>query len=260
MDEIYTIVIDVLSKNNSNSVVDIRNKINDIIQLLHDNNKNKIAINLLKQITITMDLIIKTIGDNSSRLITLLKNLDNIKNQINSMNSKFEKLIKNRNYGTKYYGDAKYVGELKNGIREGKGVLYLNDGNRYEGEFKNDKKEGKGIYYWNSGLWKGDRYEGDWKNNNKDGKGIYYFSNGNKYDGDWKNDKFEGKGIYYFTNGNRYEGDWKNDKKDGKGVWYWSDGDRAIGDFKDGEAIGLFAKLCKNGEIKTLNLNKYHNV
>ena len=40
---------------------------------------------------------------------------------------------------------------------EGRGILYLNNGNKYEGHFNNDLKEGKGIYYFNNG----DRYEGD---------------------------------------------------------------------------------------------------
>ena len=77
MDDTYSIVKDILSTNNTNMVVDIKNKIDDIIKLLYDNNKNKIAINLLKQITITMNSIIKNINDNSDKLNTLLKNMDN---------------------------------------------------------------------------------------------------------------------------------------------------------------------------------------
>ena len=34
------------------------------------------------------------------------------------------------------------------GIREGKGIMYYNNGDRYEGDWKNDKKEGKGKYYY----------------------------------------------------------------------------------------------------------------
>ena len=64
-------------------------------------------------------------------------------------------MIDNNN---KIYEFGKYVGELKNDKREGKGIMYYNDGDIYEGEYKNDKKEGKGIYYFNNGQWKGDRY------------------------------------------------------------------------------------------------------
>ena len=50
-------------------------------------------------------------------------------------------------------------------LREGKGIFYINNGNRYEGDWKNDKYEGKGIFYYN----KGDKYEGDFKNGLKEG-------------------------------------------------------------------------------------------
>ncbi len=54
--------------------------------------------------------------------------------------------------------------------------------------------DGKGIYYLNNG----DKFEGEYKNDKAEGKGIYYYINGNKYDIEWKNDKTEGKVIYYF--------------------------------------------------------------
>ena len=79
---------------------------------------------------------------------------------------------------------------------------------KYIGEFKNDLRDGKGIVYYNSGS----RYEGDWKNNKMEGKGIYYYNDGNRYEGDWKNDKKEGKGIYYFNNNDREMGDYQNGK------------------------------------------------
>ena len=156
---------------------------------------------------------------------------------------------------TKIYNIGKYVGEYKNGKREGKGIFYYNNGNRYEGDFKNDKKEGKGKFYYNSGKWKGNRYEGDFKNDKKEGKGIFYYNNGNRYEGDFKNDKKEGKGIYYFNNSNRYEGDIKNGKSDGEGIYYYSNGDRKMGDYINGTKIGIHVTLHKNGDITS----KYYN-
>ena len=55
----------------------------------------------------------------------------------------------------------RYIGQVVNGLREGKGIYYWNNGDRYEGEWKNGKMEGKGIYYYNNEPWKGDRYEGE---------------------------------------------------------------------------------------------------
>ena len=89
-----------------------------------------------------------------------------------------------------FYDDngEKYIGEMKNGLKEGKGRMYFNNGSRYEGDFKNDKMEGKGILYFNDG-----RYEGDFKNDKMEGKGILYGLNGPILDGNWKDGKFTGK-------------------------------------------------------------------
>ena len=69
------------------------------------------------------------------------------------------------------YANGRYIGNVHCGLREGKGIIYFNNGDRYEGDWKNDKKEGKGIFYFNNG----DRYEGDFKNDTFEGKGIYYY-------------------------------------------------------------------------------------
>ena len=63
-----------------------------------------------------------------------------------------------------------YIGELKNTyfkrIKEGKGIYYYFKNNffgrkKYEGDWKNDKKEGKGILYYNNGT----KQEGEWQDN-----------------------------------------------------------------------------------------------
>jgi len=42
-----------------------------------------------------------------------------------------------------------YIGEWKNGNREGYGCMYwAKSGDRYEGEWKNDNICGKGAYVW----------------------------------------------------------------------------------------------------------------
>ena len=154
----------------------------------------------------------------------------------------------------KFYNDngEKYIGEIKNNIKEGRGILYYNKCDRrkkYEGYFKNGLREGKGVLYYNNG----NLYKGDWKQNKREGKGIYYFKNGDKYEGDFKNGLKEGKGIMYFKNGDKYEGDWKNDKREGKGIYYFNNGDRRMGDWKNNEKIGKHVKLTKDGEVKIEN-------
>ena len=52
---------------------------------------------------------------------------------------------------TQIYPNGKYIGEFKNGMRDGKGIFYFLDGARYEGDYKCDKREGKGIIYYSNG-------------------------------------------------------------------------------------------------------------
>ena len=166
--------------------------------------------------------------------------LDNLNERKNSENKiEFFTKIKEKTYE---YG--KYIGEFKNDLREGKGIIYYNDGDRYEGEFKNDLRDGKGNYYFNDGS----RYEGDWKIDLREGKGIFYYNNGNKYEGDFKNGLGEGKGIFYYNNGQRYEGEFKNSKIEGKGVFYFINGDRYEGNYKNERAEGKGIMYYSNGD------------
>ena len=139
----------------------------------------------------------------------------------------------------KKYKIGKYIGELKNDKREGKGIMYYNSGNRYEGDFRNDKREGKGIYYYNNG----DRYEGDFKNDKREGNGIYYYNNGDRYEGGYKNEKRDGKGIYYFNDGSKFEGNFKRDKAEGKGIIYNAIGEKEIGNFSKNKPVLNHANL-----------------
>ena len=45
----------------------------------------------------------------------------------------------------------KFLGEMKNNIKEGYGILYYKNGERYEGDWKNDIREGYGIIYSSNG-------------------------------------------------------------------------------------------------------------
>ena len=140
-----------------------------------------------------------------------------------------------------FYNDKgeKYLGEMKNGLKVGKGILYYDKDNKnkrekYEGDFKNDKPDGKGILFWVDGS----RYEGEWKNDKKEGKGKIIYSNGAWYEGDWKNGKREGQGIYYWNNGDKYEGNWKNNLREGKGIYYYKDGKIENGFWKKDKYLG----------------------
>ena len=95
------------------------------------------------------------------------------------------------------FDNGRYVGQVVNGLREGKGIIYFNNGDRYEGDFRNGKSEGKGIYYYNTG----DKYEGDFRNDKREGKGIMYYHNGDRMMGDYYNGKAIGKHVMLTRNG-----------------------------------------------------------
>ena len=54
-----------------------------------------------------------------------------------------------------------------------KGTYYFPSGNKYVGEYKDGKRNGKGTFTWTNG----DKYVGDWKYDNFNGQGIYYNRN-----------------------------------------------------------------------------------
>ena len=63
--------------------------------------------------------------------------------------------------GELIFPNGKYVGEIKDGKREGKGTFYYNDGARFEGIWVNNKAYGKGIHYFSSGGERSGFWDGD---------------------------------------------------------------------------------------------------
>ena len=167
--------------NNNNLLVAIVNDLHKIINNSHDN----LIIKRIGDIINKMNIII---NDNKKNTELIIGRISLLKNQ---MNSKLDKLNINNNNPLNNqvinYKDGRYVGQILNGLREGKGIKYWNDGARYEGDWKNDKREGKGIFYWKNG----DIYEGDWRNDKIFGKGIIYYNDGNREMGDY----YDGKPI-----------------------------------------------------------------
>ena len=182
-----------------------------------------------------------------------LKNINNITEIIDNVSNNFKKIIENQNiFDPKYIIDNngnKYIGEMINNIKEGKGILYYKNGDIYEGEFKNNKMEGRGIFHNKLGC----IYDGEFKDDKFNGRGLLKLYNGEKYDGIFKNNLFEGRGIFYFEDGKRYEGEFKNCLIEGKGIIYDKNGDISIGKFKAEKKIGKHFILRSNGKFKTQN-------
>ena len=176
-------------ENLKNAISKFKNKIKIIKEILDK------TINILDTYYSLNNEIVNNY-DVSKRNYNLLQNL----NYLNTNNAQLTKEIDDVINNDKvyefsidnFYNDygEKYIGEIKNKLMEGKGILYYNKDNinnykRYEGEFKNGKKEGKGIIYYKNG----DKYVGDWKDDLREGKEILYYNSGRKYEGDWKNNE-----------------------------------------------------------------------
>ena len=84
------------------------------------------------------------------------------------------------------------MGQWKNNLQNGLGIHIWYDTNnenkffrnRYIGEWKDGKRNGYGKFFYNNGC----VYEGFWKNNKKDGFGIYYYFDKTRYVGNFKDD------------------------------------------------------------------------
>lgn len=157
----------------------------------------------------------------------------------------------------------KMEGQFKDGELNGEGIVTWRHGAKYTGQLKNSKREGFGIFIEPVGR----KYEGNWKNDRKDGQGTMTYSNGEKYIGQFKNGFKEGHGILYDSNGKIiYNGLWKGEKvcvedhcqnvvcvegncQNGKGYWIYYNDSKYIGQFKDGKQDGQGILYHYDGKI-----------
>ena len=119
----------------------------------------------------------------------------------------------------KWKNNSSYVGEIKNGVKDGIGIFKWPDGSKYEGEFIKDRIEGQGvIYYLDGNIYKGQILDGL-----PHGYGEFIWNNENRYIGNYFNGQKEGFGIYIMISENlreyiSYFGFWKKGKQDGFGI------------------------------------------
>ena len=144
----------------------------------------------------------------------------------------------------KFKGGEEYIGDVKDNLPDGKGVMTYPNGLVYNGDWKNGLRHGKGIYYLTKE--KGDKYIGDFRNNIVEGKGVSEYSNGDRYEGDFHNWNKHGKGTYEYNNGHKYIGDFFDDKAEGIGTYYYKNGDSIKGEFKDSKPNGRVIKYYKS--------------
>ena len=118
-----------------------------------------------------------------------------------------------------YFNGDKYVGEHRDGKRNGQGTYTHANGNKYVGEFRDDKPHGQGTYTFAIGG----KYVGELRDGKYNGQGTYYSLadnqfKGDKYVGEYKDNKKHGQGTYTFANGDKYVGEWRDNMRRGQGI------------------------------------------
>ena len=111
---------------------------------------------------------------------------------------------------------ARYKGEWKNGLPNGKGTKHsYKDDSYIYGNFVDGYTEGYGKQTFGQ-TWEKTQpyYEGEFKRNHFHGKGEYHYGDGDYYKGDWKDSKYNGKGAAYSKRlDSTWVGEYKNDEK-----------------------------------------------
>ena len=112
--------------NNNNLLLDIINDLQQIINDTHDN----LIIKRIGDIINKMNFII---NDNKKNTQLIINHISSLENKMNGLNKKFDQLNINNNQLNNqivnYTNGNRYVGQIINGLREGKGTYYFNNGN-----------------------------------------------------------------------------------------------------------------------------------
>lgn len=104
-------------------------------------------------------------------------------------------------------GDS-YVGQFKDGTRNGQGTYTYAIGGKYVGQWKDGKKNGQGTTTFADG----NQYVGQYKDGEKNGQGTFTWTNAEKYVGQFRDDKRNEFGTLYNANGSIYQqGLWRDD-------------------------------------------------
>lgn len=166
----------------------------------------------------TEDIIYRDIDGNITKEVTM-------EVMANNMNGMAEIAINESDISQKLTNEdgSVYIGQIENGLANGKGKMTYANGDTYEGELKNNKMNGEGTYISSTYS-----YKGTFMNGKKEGYGridYKYPANDQRdfdtkyYDGEWINDYYDGKGEFQYINGDTYIGEFENGFFDGKGTY-----------------------------------------
>jgi hypothetical protein len=134
-----------------------------------------------------------------------------LEHNLMTANQEIEKLKKGKGviqFPTSKNGSVTYLGDLRNGMANGRGFGYWKSGSSYDGQWKDNMRHGEGVFIWADG----EKYEGEYQNDQRHGYGVYMAKAG-RYEGQWKEDMRHGEGKLYEANGKfKLQGIWEKDK------------------------------------------------
>ena len=149
-----------------------------------------------------------------------------------------------------YNNGDKYVGNRKNGKRNGSGIMYYNNGEIYEGDWKDDKRDGIGIEIVSNG----ERYAGNWKNGKRNGRGIQQNTAHKTISCQFSDDCANGTGEIYYDDGDKFQGEIEMNQPN-CGTMYYKNGDKYVGNFDGKRYHGSGTYYFKNGDIVDVMYN-----
>ena len=178
----------------------------------------------------------------------------------------------------KGYNSGRYVGEMQNDMRHGRGVFYYRHGACYCGEWQNDKRSGTGcerntaycyVGHYANGVPSGrgtrfnedgTRFVGIW--NGVDAVGVMYYPDGSSMEGKYDLGVFKQtatrkkpagaeKKTFLEQDGKRckYTGALQNGQRHGYGVAEWEDGCKYSGEWQNDKRNGYGVCVYKDGDV-----------
>ncbi len=141
-------------------------------------------------------------------------------------------------------GTIVYEGQFRDGARSGSGKEYRNGVLVYEGQFEAGLYNGRGKSFENEYL----SYEGQYEDGLRSGNGTAYQDGVRVYEGQFADDLYEGHGKLYRDGVLYYEGNFHIGVPEGTGTLYHSSGKPAYqGQFLSGQAEGSGTSFDETG-------------
>jgi len=168
-----------------------------------------------KKIASTNEIVAEVVNSSTNEIVS------EVANELVAQEQEVEEKRDVNTWHASEDGLARYKGEWKNGLPNGKGIKHFYKTDSYiDGNFVDGFAEGFCKQTFEQ-TWERTQpyYEGEFKRNTYNGKGEYHYGDGDYYKGMWKDGKYNGQGAAYSKRLDRtWVGEYNNDVK-GEGNW-----------------------------------------